>query len=85
MVNLQTAHVAVFHIIIIVSYKSHSLLIGSVTSAEVQGLMSGARYYFKMGACTEVGVGPYSPVKDVYTPPKKYGVYVYVEVFTLFV
>ncbi len=40
--------------------------------------MSGARYYFKMGACTEVGVGPYSPVKDVYTPPKKYGVYVYV-------
>uniref|UniRef100_A0A673LNL3 Immunoglobulin superfamily DCC subclass member 4-like n=1 Tax=Sinocyclocheilus rhinocerous TaxID=307959 RepID=A0A673LNL3_9TELE len=58
---------------------------GSVTSAEVQGLMSGTRYYFKMGACTEVGVGPYSPVKDVYTPPKKYGVYVYVKVFTLFV
>ncbi|XP_016093048.1 immunoglobulin superfamily DCC subclass member 4-like [Sinocyclocheilus grahami] len=45
---------------------------GSVTSAEAQGLMSGTRYYFKMGACTEVGVGPYSPVKDVYTPPKKY-------------
>uniref|UniRef100_A0A672MYH4 Immunoglobulin superfamily DCC subclass member 4 n=1 Tax=Sinocyclocheilus grahami TaxID=75366 RepID=A0A672MYH4_SINGR len=58
---------------------------GSVTSAEAQGLMSGTRYYFKMGACTEVGVGPYSPVKDVYTPPKKYGVYVYVKVFTLFV
>lgn len=47
--------------------------------------MSGMRYYFKMGACTEVGVGPYSPVKDVYTPPKKYGVYVYVKVFILFV
>nr|XP_002662886.2 immunoglobulin superfamily DCC subclass member 4 [Danio rerio] len=45
---------------------------GYVTSAEVPGLMSGTRYYFKMGACTEVGVGPYSPVKDVYTPPKKY-------------
>uniref|UniRef100_A0A8C2KQL8 Immunoglobulin superfamily, DCC subclass, member 4 n=1 Tax=Cyprinus carpio TaxID=7962 RepID=A0A8C2KQL8_CYPCA len=50
---------------------------GSVNSAEVQGLMSGMRYYFKMGACTEVGVGPYSPVKDVLTPPKKYGVYVF--------
>ncbi|RXN08304.1 immunoglobulin superfamily DCC subclass member 4-like protein [Labeo rohita] len=48
---------------------------GSVTNAEVLGLMSGTRYYFKMGACTELGVGPYSPVKDVYTPPKKYGVY----------
>uniref|UniRef100_A0A9J8ABZ4 Immunoglobulin superfamily DCC subclass member 4 n=1 Tax=Cyprinus carpio carpio TaxID=630221 RepID=A0A9J8ABZ4_CYPCA len=45
---------------------------GSVNSAEVQGLMSGTHYYFKMGACTEIGVGPYSPVKDVYTPPKKY-------------
>ncbi|XP_051756905.1 immunoglobulin superfamily DCC subclass member 4 isoform X2 [Ctenopharyngodon idella] len=45
---------------------------GSVRNAEVQGLMSGTRYYFKMGACTEMGVGPYSPVKDVYTPPKKY-------------
>lgn len=45
---------------------------GSFTNAEVQGLLSGSRYYFKMGACTEVGVGPFSPVKDVYTPPKKY-------------
>ncbi|XP_036440015.1 immunoglobulin superfamily DCC subclass member 4 isoform X2 [Colossoma macropomum] len=45
---------------------------GSVTSTEVLGLMSGTRYYFKMGACTEVGVGPFSPVKDVHTPPKKY-------------
>ncbi|KAI4892110.1 hypothetical protein NFI96_022940, partial [Prochilodus magdalenae] len=45
---------------------------GSVTSTEILGLMSGTRYYFKMGACTEVGVGPFSPVKDVHTPPKKY-------------
>ncbi|XP_053085392.1 immunoglobulin superfamily DCC subclass member 4 isoform X5 [Pangasianodon hypophthalmus] len=45
---------------------------GSVTSTEVLGLMSGTRYYFKMGACTEVGMGPFSPVKDVHTPPKKY-------------
>ncbi|XP_066510450.1 immunoglobulin superfamily DCC subclass member 4-like [Hoplias malabaricus] len=45
---------------------------GSVTSTEVLGLMSGTRYYFKMGACTEVGVGPFSPVKDVHTPPKNY-------------
>uniref|UniRef100_A0A672N723 Immunoglobulin superfamily DCC subclass member 4 n=1 Tax=Sinocyclocheilus grahami TaxID=75366 RepID=A0A672N723_SINGR len=55
---------------------------GSVTSAEAQGLMSGTRYYFKMGACTEVGVGPYSPVKDVYTPPKKYGVYLDIHAVT---
>ncbi|TRY90795.1 hypothetical protein DNTS_029720 [Danionella cerebrum] len=45
---------------------------GSVRSTEVQGLMSGTRYYFKMSACTEVGLGPYSPVKDIYTPVKKY-------------
>uniref|UniRef100_A0A671Q3P2 Immunoglobulin superfamily DCC subclass member 4-like n=1 Tax=Sinocyclocheilus anshuiensis TaxID=1608454 RepID=A0A671Q3P2_9TELE len=55
---------------------------GSVTSAEVQGLMTGMRYYFKMGACTEVGVGPYSPVKDVFTPPKKYGVYLDIHAVT---
>ncbi|GAA6103382.1 immunoglobulin superfamily DCC subclass member 4 isoform X1, partial [Tachysurus ichikawai] len=46
---------------------------GSFTSTEVLGLMSGTRYYFKIGACTEVGVGPFSPVKDVHTPPQKYG------------
>ncbi|XP_052006458.1 immunoglobulin superfamily DCC subclass member 4 isoform X1 [Xyrauchen texanus] len=45
---------------------------GSVTKTEVQGLMSGTCYYFKMGACTKVGVGPFSSVKDVNTPPKKY-------------
>ncbi|XP_076855446.1 immunoglobulin superfamily DCC subclass member 4 isoform X2 [Brachyhypopomus gauderio] len=45
---------------------------GSVTSTEVLGLMSQTRYYFKMGACTEVGVGPFSPVKDVHTPPEQY-------------
>ncbi|XP_029000673.1 immunoglobulin superfamily DCC subclass member 4 isoform X2 [Betta splendens] len=39
---------------------------GSITSAEVQGLSSGARYYFKVGASTEVGPGPYSPLKDVH-------------------
>uniref|UniRef100_A0A4W4GPK5 Fibronectin type-III domain-containing protein n=1 Tax=Electrophorus electricus TaxID=8005 RepID=A0A4W4GPK5_ELEEL len=46
---------------------------GSVTSTEVLDLMSETRYYFKMAACTEVGVGPFSPVKDVHTPPKQYG------------
>ncbi|XP_030622789.1 immunoglobulin superfamily DCC subclass member 4 [Chanos chanos] len=45
---------------------------GSITSVEVQGLMSETRYFFKMGACTEVGLGPFSPIKDVHTPPKKY-------------
>lgn len=53
---------------------SVSFFSGSVTSAEVQGLKSGTRYYFKMGASTEIGVGPFSPVRDVYTPTKKYGV-----------
>lgn len=46
---------------------------GSITSVEVQGLSSGTRYFFKMGASTEVGPGPYSPVKDVHTPLQKYG------------
>ncbi|XP_071236867.1 immunoglobulin superfamily DCC subclass member 4-like [Salvelinus alpinus] len=45
---------------------------GTIMSAEVTGLSSGTQYFFKMRASTEVGVGPYSPVKDVHTPPKKY-------------
>ncbi|XP_053348207.1 immunoglobulin superfamily DCC subclass member 4 isoform X2 [Clarias gariepinus] len=49
--------------------QSHN---GSVSSTEVLGLLSGTRYYFKMGACTEVGVGPFSPIKDVHTPPMKH-------------
>lgn len=46
---------------------------GSITSVEVQGLSSGSRYLFKLGASTEIGPGPYSPVKDVHTPLPKYG------------
>ncbi|XP_029577553.1 immunoglobulin superfamily DCC subclass member 4 isoform X1 [Salmo trutta] len=45
---------------------------GTIMSAEVTGLSSGTQYFFKMRASTEVGVGPYSPVKDVRTPPRKY-------------
>ncbi|KAG7482590.1 immunoglobulin superfamily DCC subclass member 4-like [Solea senegalensis] len=45
---------------------------GSITSVEIQGLSSGTRYFFKLGASTEVGSGPYSPVKDVHTPLPKY-------------
>ncbi|XP_059205752.1 immunoglobulin superfamily DCC subclass member 4 isoform X2 [Centropristis striata] len=45
---------------------------GSITSVEVQGLSSGTRYFFKLGASTEVGPGPYSPVKDVHTAVQKY-------------
>ncbi|KAL1007177.1 hypothetical protein UPYG_G00083050 [Umbra pygmaea] len=45
---------------------------GSVLSAKITGLSSGTRYFFKMRASTEVGVGPYSPVKDVHTPSKNY-------------
>lgn len=58
---------------IMLLFSSLFLYTGSVTSTEILGLMSGTRYYFKMGACTEVGVGPFSPIKDVHTPPKKYG------------
>ncbi|XP_067105358.1 immunoglobulin superfamily DCC subclass member 4-like [Osmerus mordax] len=45
---------------------------GTSTSVEVQGLSSGTRYFFKMAAATKVGAGPYSPVKDVHTPPQRY-------------
>ncbi|XP_036952136.1 immunoglobulin superfamily DCC subclass member 4 isoform X2 [Acanthopagrus latus] len=45
---------------------------GSITSVEVQGLFGGTRYFFKMGASTEVGPGPFSPIKDVHTPLPKY-------------
>ncbi|KAM9366474.1 immunoglobulin superfamily DCC subclass member 4 [Symphorus nematophorus] len=45
---------------------------GSITSVEVQGLSSGTHYFFKLGASTEVGPGPYSPIKDVHTPLPKY-------------
>uniref|UniRef100_A0A8C6KTB9 Immunoglobulin superfamily DCC subclass member 4 n=1 Tax=Nothobranchius furzeri TaxID=105023 RepID=A0A8C6KTB9_NOTFU len=38
----------------------------------VRGLSSGTRYFFKLGASTEVGPGPFSPVKDVQTPLPKY-------------
>uniref|UniRef100_A0A3B4TLB8 Immunoglobulin superfamily DCC subclass member 4 n=1 Tax=Seriola dumerili TaxID=41447 RepID=A0A3B4TLB8_SERDU len=44
----------------------------SITSVEVQGLSSGTHYFFKLGASTEVGPGPYSPVKDVHTPLQTY-------------
>uniref|UniRef100_A0A3B4ZKX6 Immunoglobulin superfamily DCC subclass member 4-like n=1 Tax=Stegastes partitus TaxID=144197 RepID=A0A3B4ZKX6_9TELE len=44
----------------------------SITSVEVQGLSSGTRYFFKLGASTEVGPGPYSPIKDVHTPLQQY-------------
>ncbi|XP_068178194.1 immunoglobulin superfamily DCC subclass member 4 [Antennarius striatus] len=45
---------------------------GSITSVEVQGLSSGGRYFFKLGASTDVGPGPYSSVKDVHIPLQKY-------------
>ncbi|XP_069546589.1 immunoglobulin superfamily DCC subclass member 4 [Brachyistius frenatus] len=45
---------------------------GTITSVEVQGLSSGTHYFFKLGASTEVGPGPYSPIKDVHTPLQQY-------------
>uniref|UniRef100_A0A8C5NCD1 Immunoglobulin superfamily DCC subclass member 4-like n=1 Tax=Gouania willdenowi TaxID=441366 RepID=A0A8C5NCD1_GOUWI len=45
---------------------------GNITSVEVQGLSSGIRYFFKLGASTDVGPGPYTPIKDVYTPLQSY-------------
>lgn len=47
--------------------------VGSITSIEVQGLSSGTHYFFKLGAATDVGPGPYSLVKDIHTPLPKYG------------
>ncbi|XP_060611593.2 immunoglobulin superfamily DCC subclass member 4 [Anolis sagrei] len=40
---------------------------GNTFSTEVHGLESNTRYFFKMGAKTVVGSGPYSKVKDVQT------------------
>uniref|UniRef100_A0A672IP33 Fibronectin type-III domain-containing protein n=1 Tax=Salarias fasciatus TaxID=181472 RepID=A0A672IP33_SALFA len=45
---------------------------GSITSVEVQGLSSDTHYFFKLGAATEVGPGPYSAIKDVHTFLQKY-------------
>ncbi|XP_034042642.1 immunoglobulin superfamily DCC subclass member 4 [Thalassophryne amazonica] len=45
---------------------------GSITSMEIRGLDSGSHYFFKMGASTEVGQGPYSLVKDVQMPSQQY-------------
>uniref|UniRef100_A0A8C8SWK6 Immunoglobulin superfamily DCC subclass member 4 n=1 Tax=Pelusios castaneus TaxID=367368 RepID=A0A8C8SWK6_9SAUR len=44
---------------------------GNTFSTEVHGLESDTRYYFKMGAKTVVGSGPYSNVKDVHTLREK--------------
>ncbi|CAM5087582.1 unnamed protein product [Natator depressus] len=44
---------------------------GNTFSTEVHGLESDTRYYFKMGAKTIVGSGPYSNVKDVHTLREK--------------
>lgn len=44
---------------------------GNIFSTEVHGLESDTRYFFKMGAKTVVGSGPYSTVKDVHTLREK--------------
>ncbi|XP_072421232.1 immunoglobulin superfamily DCC subclass member 4 isoform X2 [Chiloscyllium punctatum] len=43
---------------------------GHIFSTDVQGLESDTRYFFKMGAKTVVGTGPYSTAKDVQTLSK---------------
>ncbi|XP_077451049.1 immunoglobulin superfamily DCC subclass member 4 isoform X2 [Stigmatopora argus] len=45
---------------------------GSITNVAVRGLSSGTHYFFKLGASTEVGAGPYSHVKDIHTPVEHY-------------
>ncbi|KAM9410495.1 immunoglobulin superfamily DCC subclass member 4 [Pholidichthys leucotaenia] len=45
---------------------------GGITGVKVKGLFGGTRYFFKLGASTELGPGPYSPVKDVHTPLQEY-------------
>ncbi|XP_078540203.1 immunoglobulin superfamily DCC subclass member 4 [Lissotriton helveticus] len=44
---------------------------GNISRTEIRGLESGTRYFFKMGAKTSVGTGPFSVVKDVQTLPAK--------------
>ncbi|XP_036160830.1 immunoglobulin superfamily DCC subclass member 4 isoform X4 [Myotis myotis] len=44
---------------------------GNIFSAEVRGLESDTRYFFKMGARTEVGPGPFSGLQDVITLQEK--------------
>ncbi|XP_053451374.1 immunoglobulin superfamily DCC subclass member 4 isoform X3 [Nycticebus coucang] len=44
---------------------------GNIFSAEVHGLESDTRYFFKMGARTEVGPGPFSHLQDVITLQEK--------------
>ncbi|KAM4596581.1 immunoglobulin superfamily DCC subclass member 4 [Fundulus diaphanus] len=41
---------------------------GGIFSAEVHGLSGGTQYFFKVGASTKVGPGPFSAVMDVWTP-----------------
>ncbi|XP_036865893.2 immunoglobulin superfamily DCC subclass member 4 isoform X1 [Manis javanica] len=45
---------------------------GNIFSAEVRGLESDTRYFFKMGARTEVGPGPFSGLQDVITLQEKF-------------
>ncbi|XP_078237019.1 immunoglobulin superfamily DCC subclass member 4 isoform X2 [Pogona vitticeps] len=45
---------------------------GNTFSTEVHGLESDTRYFFKMGAKTIAGSGPYSNVKDVQTLREKF-------------
>ncbi|XP_054901101.1 immunoglobulin superfamily DCC subclass member 4 isoform X1 [Poeciliopsis prolifica] len=45
---------------------------GGIFSVEVHGLSGGTRYFFKVGASTKVGSGPFSPVSEVHTPLPKY-------------
>lgn len=41
---------------------------GTIASVEIRGLSSGTQYFFKLGASTEMGPGPYSPIQDVHIP-----------------
>ncbi|CAL1604246.1 unnamed protein product [Knipowitschia caucasica] len=41
---------------------------GTTTSVAIRGLTSGTQYFFKLGASTEMGPGPYSPVKGLNVP-----------------
>nr|XP_033776014.1 immunoglobulin superfamily DCC subclass member 4 isoform X3 [Geotrypetes seraphini] len=44
---------------------------GDTFEMDVNGLESNTRYFFRMGARTIVGLGPYSSVLEVYTLPEK--------------
>ncbi|XP_072258721.1 immunoglobulin superfamily DCC subclass member 4 isoform X1 [Pyxicephalus adspersus] len=75
---LESNGIIIQYLILYTANKSHpdetwTLLTkeGNIFSSEIQDLQSGTKYYFKMGAKTSSGWGPYSNVVEVETLPPR--------------